>query len=363
MKVLQLAKFSPLSAGGIEYVVRTYCDSLLNLGVSNSVVCFEAPAVSNNQKYEIHRCKNWITLGSQPLSLKYLYLSLKHAKSSDLLIAHAPNALSALALIVIKLLMPKKRCYVYWHADVVAKNKFQKALSYFLFPLQKCACQSADGVIYSTATYAEQSHSKKFKIRKKIYWPIVTNLKTDKKSQLKETNYIKILFVGRLVPYKGMKRFIKLLADIDIKYELNVVGSGPELLSCLKLVDKYKLNVNFHGEINSSTLRSLYFTTDILVLPSISKAEAFGVVLIEAMSYAKPLLTTKILGSGVNEVNKNNVTGLTFDLADKQTLTNALSTLQKSDVYERMSENCLSTIDTLYSQASQDIRLKQLLEE
>jgi glycosyltransferase involved in cell wall biosynthesis len=49
---------------------------------------------------------------------------------------------------------------------------------------------------------------------------------------------------------------------------------------------------------------------DLFCLPSVSRNEAFGLVLVEALYFGKPLVTTNVEGTGMNYVNKHNETGL-----------------------------------------------------
>lgn len=57
-------------------------------------------------------------------------------------------------------------------------------------------------------------------------------------------------------------------------------------------------------------MKALLLSCDIFCFPSITKNEAFGVALAEAMYYGKPAITFNIEGSGVNYVNLNNITGI-----------------------------------------------------
>ena len=66
---------------------------------------------------------------------------------------------------------------------------------------------------------------------------------------------------------------------------------------------------------------------DILCLPSTDRAEAFGMVLLQAMSRGKALVSTSIPGSGTGWVNASGETGLTVPPGDSQALAKALETL------------------------------------
>ena len=62
--------------------------------------------------------------------------------------------------------------------------------------------------------------------------------------------------------------------------------------------------VRFLGSVSESKIRSLFSTCDCLCLPSIERTEAFGLVLLEAMAFGKPVVASDIPGSGVGWVVK-----------------------------------------------------------
>jgi glycosyltransferase involved in cell wall biosynthesis len=140
-----------------------------------------------------------------------------------------------------------------------------------------------------------------------------------------------ILFVGGLDKahyFKGLENLLKALAEIKKKppfsrTSLNVVGQGD-------LADYYQRcardlglteSVFFHDKVDNSKLVDFYNYCDCLVLPSINQGEAFGLVILEAMACAKPVITSNL--PGVRSVFKNRKQGLLVkpddinDLAEK----------------------------------------------
>ena len=65
--------------------------------------------------------------------------------------------------------------------------------------------------------------------------------------------------------------------------------------------------------MDDEELKALIYASDIFCFPSITKNEAFGLALAEAMYYEKPAITFTIPGSGVNYVNLNDETGIEVD--------------------------------------------------
>jgi glycosyltransferase involved in cell wall biosynthesis len=67
--------------------------------------------------------------------------------------------------------------------------------------------------------------------------------------------------------------------------------------------------VTFLGNVPDADLPALYQSADLFILPSTSRAESFGMVLVEAMASGLPCITTEI-GSGNSFVVQDGVTGL-----------------------------------------------------
>jgi rhamnosyl/mannosyltransferase len=96
-------------------------------------------------------------------------------------------------------------------------------------------------------------------------------------------------------------------------------------------------------------LRSYYKAAKVFVLPSISRAEAFGIVQLEAMAAGLPVVNTDI-DSGVPEVSVNGETGLTVPPADADALASALQLLLNSeDQRVKMGEAARTRAEIEYS--------------
>ena len=85
-------------------------------------------------------------------------------------------------------------------------------------------------------------------------------------------------------------------------------------------------NVVFAGRVDDALLPAFYHACDVFCLPSVTIAEAFGVVLLEAMASGKPLVTTA-LPTGVSAVNRQGLTGLVVPPGDAAALREALRSL------------------------------------
>jgi glycosyltransferase involved in cell wall biosynthesis len=265
-------------------------------------------------------------VASQPLSYGYFLKCVVAARNADIVHLHAPNMLGALC----SLLIPKKtRLLVHWHSDVIGKG----TLAVFLRPLEAALLRRADCVVTTSQAYAGASVSLAPFKKKVTVVPIgVPGAKPLGKdfvipSVLQEQIADRkiILAVGRLVPYKGFDVLIasaKRLADDAV---VVIVGTGPLQAELHQAAVRagVKDRVLFAGSLGDTALHALFQRSTLYCLPSTSRSEAFGVVLLEAMSYGLPIVATDIAGSGVPWVNQHGLSGFNVPVRDPEALAEA----------------------------------------
>lgn len=87
--------------------------------------------------------------------------------------------------------------------------------------------------------------------------------------------------------------------------------------------------VRFHGQISSAELQSHYARADIFVLPAVidskGDTEGLGVVLIEALTFQKPVVASAV--GGITDIIHHEKTGLAVPPADSQALARAIARL------------------------------------
>jgi rhamnosyl/mannosyltransferase len=135
-----------------------------------------------------------------------------------------------------------------------------------------------------------------------------------------------VLFLGRLVWYKGVDVLIEAMASVDAT--LVVAGDGPERSRLESLARGRNLahKVRFVGEVTNTQRVSYHRAADVFVLPSVSRAETFGIAMLEAMSLATPVISTH-LGTGTSWVNRSGETGLVVPPRDPRALATAVTLL------------------------------------
>ncbi len=142
----------------------------------------------------------------------------------------------------------------------------------------------------------------------------------------------RLLYVGRLAPSKGIDHLIEALAFVrsrGLAVGLQVVGGG-ELLPRLRRMARtlgVEQAVTFSGELPFEELVRAYLEATVLVLPSVVRIEAFGIVQLEALVLGTPVIASDL--SGVREVVERSGGGYLFERGSwralAETITTALS--------------------------------------
>ena len=142
-----------------------------------------------------------------------------------------------------------------------------------------------------------------------------------------------LLFVGRLVERKGVRVLLDALARLSDRGDvfLRIVGDGPkrEALEAQAAELGIGGRVRFTGTLSEEDLAEHFARCDALVLPAVVDAkgdtEGLGVVLIEAMSYGKPVIASGV--GGIVDVVQHGRNGLLVPPNDAEALAGAISTL------------------------------------
>jgi len=139
-----------------------------------------------------------------------------------------------------------------------------------------------------------------------------------------------VLFVGRLIYYKGADVLVRAMADVD--GDLVMIGSGPlegelrALAASLGISER----VTFLPPVDDAELAAWYRAADVFSLPSVARSEAYGLVQLEAHASGTPVVSTD-LPTGVPWVNRDGETGYTVAVGDSAALAAALGRLLGDD--------------------------------
>ncbi len=336
-KVVHWGKYYPPDMGGIESVTSSVARGAQAAGHSVSVVCFrkgEAPDGSASDGVRILRAPIQMLKASQPMGFQYFRWLLEEGRKADIIHLHAPNLLASLAT---KMLGRGPRLVLHWHSDIVDKGLIGKLVK----PLEAAMLKRADRIVCTSEAYAKASLPLMPYAHKISVVPIGVADVAPPSGEDRIPDVLArrirgrriILAIGRLVPYKGFPVLVDAAPHLKDDAVVVIVGTGPRKAELEAQINQGGLSdkVLLAGRQEDSALRALFRQAALFCLPSVERSEAFGVVLIEAMSHGLPIVATRIPGSGVSWVNAHGESGINVPVADPKALADACNELLASD--------------------------------
>ncbi len=331
MKVLQLAKFYAPVPGGMETVTFDLTEGLSRAGVQVEVLCANTAASTVREVfpsgYAVVRSASLGRAFSMSLAPRLVWDLARMIGDHDIVHVHLPNPLANLAL---WLLRPRCRIVLHWHSDIIK----QKRLLRLYEPLQRWLLERADAIIATSPVYADGSpwlrqYRDKVSVvpigirtgQMQVDAPLLDRLRAQYAGK-------RIVFaLGRLTYYKGFSSLVRAAASLPDDVVVLIGGEGELRDSLQNEIDALGLSarVRLLGNIAAADLGAYYTLADVFCLPSVARSEAFGVVLLEAMAHGKPIVATRIPGSGVSWVNVDGETGLNVEPGNPAELARALA--------------------------------------
>jgi glycosyltransferase involved in cell wall biosynthesis/lipopolysaccharide/colanic/teichoic acid biosynthesis glycosyltransferase len=333
--ILHLAKGYWPYIGGMETVVRQLSEGAVNKGYRVKVLCYgqEEEVVLING-VEVYRVRPSFRVGGAPIVLGYRSRFRQLVDQADILHFHCPNPMPELfATWLPQRTFKEKPVIATFHSDPLRPGWALPAYSLLLKAfLEKCHFLAATSPSYRLSSEFLKPHREYCRVI-----PLgadtsrFSEIPPDRVSQVEALmgtlGRPRVLFVGRLVYYKGVDVLLRAIAKVP---ELNgiIVGQGPlgaelkALARHLGVMDR----VRFLGFLSDDLYPAVYRCADIFALPSVARTEAFGIVAVEAMAAGLPLVTTE-LSTGTSYHNRDGETGFVVPPGDINTLADRLSRL------------------------------------
>lgn len=318
MRVLHISKYYFPYLGGVESICKYLVERMPQH--ITSVVCFNSQrknAVDEVNGHRVYRVGTLLNIARQALSLSYrngLQWAIL-AEKPDVIQFHWANPFPA---ILLRLVMPKDvKLVLHWHMDIIR----QWYLYWAVRPWEKWLIKRADHIVVTSPQYRDGSKPLK-KLKEKVR--IVPNsidesvfeLQAEDEKRIQELRALYdgkpiVFFMGRHTKYKGLRHLIEAEQYMRSDCVIVIGGKGP-LTESLKALAKKRNSTRIHfiGRLSDDDLRCYLYAASIFAFPSVTKNEAFGVALAEAMYCYTPAVTFTIKGSGVNWVNLDGVTGI-----------------------------------------------------
>jgi len=321
-KILQICKYNLNAPGGIEIVSK-----IIHLNFKNN---FKITSLSFKKDDKQEILSNEVSkkidffIMNQPISFRYFIYLIKKARELDNVIYHHPNPFALFAILIF--LKSETKLTIFWHSDILKGWLLGKLLK----PIEKISVSLAQNIIFTSRSYMNSSYIKPHLNPDKVkILPLGVAEPTFEIVHCGTIGQpIQLIFIGRLETYKGVVQMLEELSLAKQEVHLTIVGDGS---SYRKVLDKCKIvgdhiKIQMLKNVDEEEKYRLLSTADFLILPSRTRAEAYGVVLIEALSLGTPIIVRKVDGSGMNDISDD------FD------------GLKVGFLYEDMSQNTLSIV-------------------
>lgn len=332
LKVLCFGRLHGGSYGGMERHVES-----LILGLQGHV-SFVNLVPSRDGEAREHRLGQSVVyeaagynLGSNtPLSLGMPWRArrLHREWQFDLVHLHFPDPMSHAAALALPRSIP---IVISWHSDIVR----QKRLRILYRPFERRILRRAAAVVVGTPAHFSSSQvlpgaGVQHKLARVPYGVDFSRFAAPgpRAAQIRQRFGERIvLALGRHVYYKGFEFLIDAMAGLpDVRLLLG--GEGPLTAELRERAASRGVSarVHFLGRVPDEELADHYFACDVFCMPSVEPSEAFGLVQVEAMACARPVVCCE-LHNGVTYVNRHDSTGLVVPPRDAEALAAALRRL------------------------------------
>jgi len=341
LSVLTINKMYPPEIGGVEFVAKEIAELADNLGYRSRVITFSPDGKTREESIngvEVLRCGTIFRKDPIRLSLSFKGAYKTLSKECAIEIFHVPSGLP-------EFICKKKRNdikrIVLYHADTVSRGIPGKLyVKYSLIPMLK----SADLIVATSSKMFETSEVlAKFRDKGRVIPLFVdtdhfvpTGDVFDYSPHFNRQGKKIVLYVGRFGRYKGLDYLLKAMSHIEDRYNLVLVGDGPERAGLISLIGDLKLKnrATIMPHVAYSKLPEIYRSADVFVLPSTDRGEAFGLVALEAMACGTPVITTE-LGTGTTFHNQHGVTGYHVTPKDEKALAKAIKQCIEENLKEK----------------------------
>jgi len=347
--------YFPDPQGGMQEAIRQLCLATKAAGVTNTIFTLSPkpqPAVIERPEGRVVRSRSWAAPASCDLGgIDAVTQFRSLAKQSDVVHFLYPWPYADLIHAATGAKTPAVLTYV---SDVVRQRWLGRAYA----PLMWRTLRSMRAIVANCPAYAQTSPVLSDPaIRDKVRviplgiveesYPVHGDDEVFPRLGLAADEPF-FLFIGVLRYYKGLHVLIE--AARQVKARIVIAGSGPEGEKLRALAGQLgAANVLFAGQISDEEKVALLKRCRALVLPSHLRSEAYGMVLVEASIFGRPLVSCEI-GTGTSYVNAHEESGLVVPPEDSVALAGALNTLlNDSALAESLGRGARARYERLFS--------------
>jgi glycosyltransferase involved in cell wall biosynthesis len=221
--------------------------------------------------------------------------------------------------------------------------------------------------IIAVSKYLTQEAKNFYHLPKEKIVPIYNgvNLPELKSSSSETEEGQNVLFVGRLIWRKGAQYLIDAFPQVLSAYpdaKITIVGSGEQKKFLQEKVKQLKIDdsVQFLSNVPSDRLWELYSQADVFIQPSLY--EPLGITVLEAMSFSKPVIASRV--GGIPELVQNGVNGLLVEPGNTNQLVEATKRLfSDPSLGRKYGQNAREKVEAQYTWKKIGQKTLQLYEE
>jgi len=319
-------RYAPL-VGGYETQLKLLAENLSRF-FNVKVLTFKLTKGSSldvSQHLEVYRVNPQLVVFRVPFSFAFV----KMLRKLNFDVLHAHGAVPFVSDISVLQAKFRRKVAIYTHhfdGNVQDSKGLNLFAGFYNQTVGRFCAGFADAIVATSKSYAETSETIKPYINKVHVIPLSVDSNTFEPQPRTAVESLKkglrlcdkkiVLFVGRIVPYKGLEYLVEALKhihEIGEDFHLLVVGEGEGrgITDTSQYLQKIKVLVNqsglrdkvhFVGKVPLEELPTYYSLADVVALPSTTRGEAFGSVLIEALACGTPVVASNI--PGVRDVLK-----------------------------------------------------------
>ncbi|MFC1466788.1 MAG: glycosyltransferase [Candidatus Brachytrichaceae bacterium NZ_4S206] len=364
--------------GGIENHIRQLAEAQVQHGHQVDVLVTSlnaAGAAETLNGVRVTKAPRHLNVQSAPISFAFPHAVARLTAGADIAHLHAPYPIGEACNLWFG---RAKRTVITWHSDIVR----QKALLRLYAPVLRRVVAKADAIIPTSETYARTSpwlrdHLDRCRVAP-LGIPLARfDLSDAERARRRATlrrqllaaapatsgEPLVLLSVGRLRYYKGLDDLIRAMPDLPDAVAV-IVGVGPMEAEWKALAQRLGVaeRVIFAGEVDDAKLPDYYHAADIYVIPANSRAEAFGLAILEAMASRLPVISTEV-GTATSWINQHGVTGLVIPPHDPSAIAQAVRTLGDAGLRRTMGEAARHRVQAEFTLARMVARIEAIYDE
>jgi len=293
----------------------------------------------------VHYIPQDLDLLSTPMGWRLLPQFRALAARADLVHYHFPYPVADLLHLLIR---PGVPSVVSYHSDIVkqkiALRLYAPLMHYFLGSVSHIvsACDNYRNSSPVLQRYREKTSVIPYGVEDLGHQPADEAVLAEMRERFGENFFF---FMGALRYYKGLDFLIEAARQTGLPVVVAGCG-GIEAELREKAADV--ANLQWAGRVSDEEKAALFQLSSAFVFPSHLRSEAFGISLIEACMYGKPMITADI-GTGTTFVNNADETGLVVPPADADALAMAMRRMaDDSAMTEAMGQAARQRFDALF---------------